>query len=219
MLQNCCALNVSNLFVPKGPAYQDLNEKLRLETRNGVIQAEFMFYTSANWTASQRVDPDLLRKLQELAVNQIYRCAGRFRDGPVFLEGAVHEPPGHSQVESLVEDMCTYIEEHWNDRSAAHLAAYAMWRANWIHPFFGGNGRSARALSYLVLLIRVGFALPVEKTIPELIVENRDPYFAALRTADAAWKNGTLDVSAMEELISDLLAIQLVELHKIATRR
>ncbi|MBL8221394.1 MAG: Fic family protein, partial [Bryobacterales bacterium] len=26
-----------------------------------------------------------------------------------------------------------------------------MWRLNWIHPFFGGNGRTARSASYLVL--------------------------------------------------------------------
>ncbi len=208
---------MSNQFVPKGPTYLDQNDKLRSETRNGVIQAQFMFYTAANWNPTQRVNPELLLKLQQLAVNQIYRCAGHFRDGPVFLEGADHSPPDHSEVQSLVEDMCAYIDEHWNDRSAAHLAAYAMWRVNWIHPFFGGNGRSARALSYLVLLVRVGFALPGDKTIPELIVEDRAPYFAALRAADAAWQNGVLNVSEMEQLISDLLAIQLVELHKMAT--
>lgn len=208
---------MSNLFVPKGTAYLDLNEKLRLETRNGVIQAEFIFYTAANWPPGQMVAADLLLKLQQLAVNQIYRCAGYFRDDTVYLEGAEHEPPNHLEVESLVHEMCAYINGYWNDRSATHLAAYAMWRVNWIHPFFGGNGRSARAFSYLILLLRLGFALPGEKTIPELIVENRDPYFAALRAADAAWEHRTLNVSKMEELISELLAIQLVEIHKLAT--
>lgn len=91
-----------------------------------------------------------------------------------------------------------------------------MWRVNWIHPFFGGNGRSSRAFSYLILCVKLGFTLPAEKNIPELIVENRDPYYAALRAADAAWINGILDLSAMEKLISDLLAIQLVEMHKWA---
>ncbi len=212
-----CAPNVSNLFVPKGPIYLDQNDKLRLETRNGVIQAEFMFYISANWDAAQRISPSLLLRLQQLVVNQIYRCAGHFRDGPVMLVGVKHRPPDHSQVEGLVDEMCAYINEHWKDCLAVHLAAYAMWRVNWIHPFFGGNGRSARAFSYLVLLTRVGFALPVEKTIPESIVENRAPYFAALRAADSAWEDGVVDVSEMETLISELLAIQLVALHTTAT--
>jgi hypothetical protein len=44
-----------------------------------------------------------------------------------------------------------------------------MWSMNWIHPFFGGNGRTARALSYLVLSVKLGFVRPGTKTIPELI--------------------------------------------------
>ena len=209
---------MSNLFIPKGAIYRSLEEKLRLETRNGVIQAEFIFYSAANWTLGQKINSELLCKLQELAVNQIYRCAGYFRDGPVFLDGAAHQPPDHSEVDGLTKDMCDYINEHSGDRSATHLAAYAMWRVNWIHPFFGGNGRSARAFSYLVLCLRLGFTLPAaEKNIPELIVENRDPYYLALREADAAWGSGSLDLSSMESLISDLLAVQLVEIHKRAT--
>jgi Fic family protein len=92
-----------------------------------------------------------------------------------------------------------------------------MWRMNWIHPFFGGNGRSARAISYLVLCARLGFVLPGEKTIPEFIAEERTPYYRALRDADAAWNEGRLDVSRMESLMSSLLAKQLVQIHEKAT--
>jgi len=67
-----------------------------------------------------------------------------------------------------------------------------MWRINWIHPFFGGNGRTARALSYLVLCAKLGFRLPGNKTIPDFIVESREPYYTALRKADAAWSDGKL---------------------------
>jgi hypothetical protein len=43
------ALSVSarRQFVPKGVVYRDEAEKLRLETRNGAIQAQFVF-DSAN---------------------------------------------------------------------------------------------------------------------------------------------------------------------------
>lgn len=208
---------MSNQVTPKGAIYKNLDDKLRLEARNGVIQAEFMFLTAATWQPGNKICGALLRQLQQLAVNQIYRCAGYFRDGEVSLSGSAHKPPDHSHVEALVENMCDYLNDHWRDRSAAHLAAYAMWRVNWVHPFFGGNGRSARALSYLVLLTSVGFALPVRKTIPELIVENREQYFEALHAADAAWESGNLDISKMELLISELLATQLVALHEIAT--
>jgi Fic family protein len=208
---------VNNQFVPRGITFRDSDEKIRLETRNGVIQADFMFETAISWNSSKRLTPDILIELQRLAVNQIYRCAGHFRDGEVILDGVDHHPPNHSEVPHLVDEMCAYLNDHRGATTAVHLSAYAMWRVNWIHPFFGGNGRSARAFSYLVLLSSLGFALPVIKTIPELIVENRNPYFEALRSADEHWKNRVLNLSKMEDLISDLLAIQLVNLHKRAT--
>jgi Fic family protein len=112
--------------------------------------------------------------------------------------------------------MCEYVNSNW-DHLAVHLASYLMWRLNWIHPFFGGNGRSARAISYLVLCARLGFRLPGEKTIPELIIADREPYYAALRQADAAWAEGRLDLTAMEGLMSSLLADQLLGVYSKAT--
>jgi Fic family protein len=202
-------------FVPKGAIYYDEEDKLRSETRNGVIQAEFIFFTASD--PDQRATPELLLKLQELAITQIYRCAGHFRDGPVYLQGAHYEPPNHTEVPRLVEEMCAYINDHW-DNLPVHLASYAMWRVNWIHPFYGGNGRSARAFSYLILCLKLGFTPPAsDKTVPELIGEDRTPYYAALRKADEAWAAGQLNLTAMEDLISSLLAAQLVHLLERAT--
>ncbi len=92
-----------------------------------------------------------------------------------------------------------------------------MWRLNWIHPFFGGNGRTARAIAYLILCAKLGFQLPGEKTIPDLIVETRDPYYDAMRAADVAWAKNDLDISVMESLMSSLLAEQLYAIHRRAT--
>jgi Fic family protein len=114
--------------------------------------------------------------------------------------------------------MCEYLNTKW-DAPPIHLAAYTMWRVNWIHPFFGGNGRTARALSYLLLSAKLGFVIPGTKTIPELIVEQRDAYYEALRKADNSWRQGTIDVSAMEELMASLLAQQLVLVHQQAMEK
>ena len=203
-------------FVPRGPAYRDEEDKVRLESRNGIIQASFVLNKVSEWSSADRPSPDLILKLQELAITQIYRCAGYFRDGPVLIHGSDHQPPEPGEVPVLVTQMCDYINDKWH-ATPIHLASYVMWRMNWIHPFFGGNGRTARALSYLLLSVKLGFVIPGTKTIPELIVENRSPYFDALHQGDAAWQQRTIDVSAMEELMSSLLAKQLVEIHHQAT--
>ncbi len=68
-----------------------------------------------------------------------------------------------------------------------------------------------------MLCAGLGFVLPGRTTIPELITTDREPYYDALRKADRAWMNGKLDVGAMEELMGDLLAKQLVRVHEQAT--
>jgi Fic family protein len=84
-----------------------------------------------------------------------------------------------------------------------------MWRLNWIHPFADGNGRTSRIISYVVLSIRAGAILPGTPTIPDQIVDNRNPYFDALDAADSAYRDGKIDVSKMEGLLAALLAKQL----------
>lgn len=91
-----------------------------------------------------------------------------------------------------------------------------MWRVNWIHPFAGGNGRTSRAVSYLVLCSKLGFRLPGTNTIPEQIVANRQPYYSALDAADAAWADGRIDVSEMEQLLAEMLSNQLASVIEAA---
>jgi Fic family protein len=81
---------------------------------------------------------------------------------------------------------------------------------NWIHPFVDGNGRTSRAVSYLVLCVRLGYRLPGTTTIPEQISRNKDPYYQALEAADNANTSGKLDLTEMERLLESLLANQLV---------
>lgn len=126
-----------------------------------------------------------------------------------------HRPPKAHLVAGLIEEMCDYVNDG-DDKSAIYLAAYIMWRLNWIHPFDDGNGRTSRAVSYLVLSVKTGMRLPGQNTIPEQIAENKEPYYKALEFADAAEKEHKIDVSALEKLMSDYLAKQLVRVHEAA---
>jgi Fic family protein len=86
-----------------------------------------------------------------------------------------------------------------------------LWRLNWIHAFADGNGRTARAVSYVVLSISLNSLLPGTPTIPDQIASDKNPYYEALEAADLGWKEtGQVDVSAMEHLLGMLLAKQLV---------
>jgi Fic family protein len=133
-----------------------------------------------------------------------------FRPGGIEIKGSKHAPPGAHLVPENLEQMCDYINENWTKTSPLHLAAYTLWRMNWIHPFVDGNGRTSRAVSYLVLCVRLGYVLPGTTTIPEQISKNRNPYYQAPEAADNANASGKLDLKEMEQLLESLLANQLV---------
>ncbi len=133
-----------------------------------------------------------------------------------MIEGSKHEPVGAHLVPEKIEELCDYVNQHWEHVTAIHLSAYIMWRLNWIHPFADGNGRTSRMLSYAVLCIRTGEVLPGRRTIPEQIVDNRGPYFDALDAADQADREGRLDLGAMEALLESLLAQQLMSVYAAA---
>lgn len=85
-----------------------------------------------------------------------------------------------------------------------------MWRLNWIHPFDDGNGRTARAASYLVLCAKLRNRLPGEPTIPDLIADNKKPYYNALEGCDAGWVRDAIDLATLEQLLENLLGAQLL---------
>lgn len=157
-----------------------------------------------------RLRPSTLQELNRISIEGLEKEAGRWRDVPMEIDLSHHEPPHWRDVPRLVDEMCEYINDNWEKRTAFHLAAFVMWRLNWIHPFVDGNGRTTRVTSYYVFCSRLGFHIPGVKTVPEMIAENKAPYYQALEKADAAYKDGNVDVSEMEELLRNLLAKQMV---------
>lgn len=108
-------------------------------------------------------------------------------------------------------DQClSLIHENWDAFDhPTYMAAYALWRLNWIHPFIEGNGRTARAACYYILCLKAGALLPGRRIVPERIRDNREPYYAALQAADQHWEQGQLDVWELARYLQELLIAQL----------
>lgn len=192
----------------------DPAERARLETRNALEQFDAVIGLIEQFTGPDhppfRLRTSTILQLQRMALKGLSAYAGVFRPAGVDIGGSVHKPVEAYLVPTRVEEMCDYVTDNW-PKPAIHLMAYVLWRLNWIHPFTDGNGRTARAVAYLVLCTRLGYRLPGTKTIPELIAADKDPYYLALEAADAG------DLTALEKLLSALLATQLVDVHRAAT--
>jgi Fic family protein len=155
-------------------------------------------------------DKYTLWSLNAAAVSNIAQFGGRFREEPIYVGN--HIPPRFQDVPDLMDRFFSMIHENWTIVDhPTWLAAYALWRLNWIHPFVEGNGRTARAACYYLLCLKQGHLLPGIKIVPERIRDNRDRYYKALQAADKAWDAGHFDVSELAEYLSDLLAAQLTD--------
>lgn len=198
----------------------DRQLKAKREAENTLRQFDYSMIELSKWLldVNYRLRPSTILKLNRYALEGLSGYAGVFRPAGVKITGSEHAPVGAAEVPGAVEEFCDYIHDNWSSRTALHLAAYALWRLNWIHPFVDGNGRTARAVSYLILCAKLGGRLPGKVTIPEQIALNKKPYYAALEDADTHFSiSKNINVSAMEEMLNAQLASQLVSVHEDAS--
>jgi len=198
---------------------KDPIELAKKEAENALLQFDWAMEEVERWIAdgSPKVRVSTLLALHRKAMDGIDQYAGNFRPASVAIKGSSHDPVAGDDVARYVEEMLDYINEKWTEELAIHLAAYAMWRLNWIHPFADGNGRTSRILSYMVLCGKLGQILPGSRTIPEQISEKKQPYYDALEKADREFKRGATNVRAMEQLLEGYLANQLIGIQEQAT--
>lgn len=183
-----------------------------LESRNAVLQFDEMRRLAHESLAqgSFALTSEIVLGLHECATRDIYTDAGRFRTGDVMIGGSQHTPPPHAEIPRHFQEMLDYVNSRWDTAKPLHLCSYLMWKCNWIHPFSDGNGRTTRAISYLVFVAKLGYEPGGSPTWVDMIAADKIPYYDALDAADAALKAGNVDVAVMEELVGNLLAKQLV---------
>jgi Fic family protein len=189
-------------------------EKAQRETDNAVGQLEYIDHILSRAIAageSLQIRESHVKDLQSIAVEGIYPCAGEYRDvtrsARLHGGGVTHRIPEPALVPGLVREALDRINSPGTD--VVYRAAYALWRFNWIHPFAGGNGRTARALVYLVFCVDIGFLIPGKPSFPTLIAERRDEYIRALREADEAELQGREEFPSMYRLVAECIIGQI----------
>jgi Fic family protein len=189
---------------------EDETQKVEWQGRNAGLQFDEMFRLILRSGGRLQLTRRKILRLHRLAIQDIYTCAGRFRNWSVVIKGSEHRPPESRYVKGIVAEMCATANRE-TDWSPCKTAAYLLWRVNWIHPFGGGNGRVSRAVADYSLWVRLGLTPRGKFTIAEQIDGDRKRYQDALKDADAAWSGHSLDISRMESLVEDFLERQLAD--------
>lgn len=129
-----------------------------------------------------RLSETIIKALNYHAIACLDDPAGQYRSVEVRVGN--YDPPASDNVPGLMGEFVRVINRAWHSSSPVALAAYSLWRLNHIHPFVNGNGRTARALCYYVLCVKVDGLLRGRPILPELIRQNRDGYITHLKFAD-----------------------------------
>lgn len=182
-------------------------EKLAVE--NGARQYDFLksVVEASLAIGTPFLSQSVIKALNFHAITCLHTNAGELR--PCEVTVGNHRPPQRHRVQALMDDFVNRVNRIWDTADPIALAAYVLWRLNYIHPFINGNGRTARAAAYFVLCLRANVWLPGSVTIPELIAQNRPEYYAALQHADTTFAKGELDLVPLHGLIERLLNEQL----------
>ncbi|MBN2385584.1 MAG: Fic family protein [Anaerolineales bacterium] len=108
-----------------------------------------------------------------------------YRDGQNAVRdgsgGLVYLPPEAKDVPSLMAELVTWIRRAEDGQPVPVVAGLAHYQFVTIHPYFDGNGRTARALATWILY-RGGYDLGRFYALEEFYVQDLAGYYAALVT-------------------------------------
>lgn len=172
--------------------------------------------------AAQRQEPlsdKLLHEIHSFLLQRIEKeMAGRYRNMGVRILGANFTPPNALKVPDYMDDLFDWLNNLPANTHPIVRATLFHHRFVWIHPYFDGNGRTAR-LAHALLLMKAGY--------PPAFVLNQDRkrYYRCLNSANegnyapfmrmmalAAERSLDLYLGALEDRYDDYLPLgQLVE--------
>lgn len=115
--------------------------------------------------------------------------AGRFRDDMVYVKDkrrdiVIYTPPPVEEVSPAINKLVEWVNEK-NDARFIHpiiKASFIHFYFVYIHPFFDGNGRTARALFYY-FLIKNGYEFFKYFSISMVVQKTKIQYYKAIKDA------------------------------------
>ena len=139
------------------------------------------------------IDDDFIFKLHRAAVQGLTReddPVDGYRMQGVSIYGSAHEPPGPESVPGYMRYLLQFINQKDNPKYDLLKIAIAHHRFVWIHPFTNGNGRTARLLTYAMLLR--SFNIPGTHIInpTAIFCADRTKYYEMLGIADSCENAG-----------------------------
>ena len=177
---NTLSLRETRMVLELGVTVKGKNLREHFEVNNhhkAIDLVEKLATSKTNLTEHEILD------IHKIVLENIEReYGGRYRTGQVRILGANFIPPNHLRVNEMMAELIRETNENSAKLNEIELFARFHHRLVWIHPFFDGNGRTARLLMNL-LFMRLGFPPAI------ILYNNRKQYYRSLNLAN----NGNYD--------------------------
>lgn len=135
-----------------------------------------------------------------------------WRDGPVQVvsgrQEVVYTAPDAEKIHPMLDDLFAFLAA--DDVHPVIKACAVHLYFVTIHPLFDGNGRTARALAYMILL-QAGYDFFRQVPISGLLAQERSRYYKAIR-ASLDPVNGN-DFTYFMEYYTDMLSRSVSDIH------
>jgi len=142
------------------------------------------------------------------------KTPGRFRASNVEIKKSNHKPIDFLLIDEYMEELFEFINK--DDPSKYDLLKIAIvhHRFLWIHPFKNGNGRTARLITY-AMLVKYKFNVNVGRILNPTAVfcNSRGDYYDNLAAADTQTEEGILKWC---EYVLNGLKIEIDKVDKLA---
>lgn len=174
---NSLTLKETYLVISEGLTIKGKPLKDHLEVKNHT-EALVYLYDLIDKDKKHTVSEQLIRSLHHLVVQDTDKeWAGQYRNSSVMITGTDHKPPEAFEVPRLIRELIDWVTVEKSHTYVVELAAMFHHKLVHIHPFFDGNGRTAR-LAMNVFLLRAGFPLVI------ILKNDRKKYYRVLALAD-----------------------------------
>ncbi|MDA3780676.1 MAG: Fic family protein, partial [Bacteroidales bacterium] len=164
-------------IISEGLTIKGKSLKEHLEVKNHKEALDFL-YELNDVSKKNTISEHLIKQIHSLVVKEADSdIAGVYRNGDVFISGSDHTPPSGFKVSGEMEKLIKWINKEKDNYHVIELSAMLHHKLVAIHPFWDGNGRTARIIMN-ILIMHLGYPMTI------ILRNDRQRYYRVLSEAD-----------------------------------
>ena len=146
--------------------------------------------------SGEKIDEAFIREIHKITTQNLKpqnnNIPGSYRIAPVKISKTKVVTAHPAEISARMKELIDFINDTTESRNAIIKIAIVHHVFTVIHPFADGNGRTARLITYAMLLSRGFMSYGELRTLnpPSIFGTDRDIYFDMLKQADSGTENG-----------------------------